>query len=151
VDYFSALVYDINPDIIGVTESWTNADITDAEILLPGYIMFRCDRPTGNKGGGVLLYVRSSLNPVTFTPKSKYPEHIWCKLNVAKNTELLVGVCYRSTNPELFDYDVHTACVIYYQRSAVITSYLWGILIIPVLTGLHTKHILEVQWRPNSF
>ena len=109
MDYFSALVYDINPDIIGVTESWTNADITDAEILLPGYITFRCDRPTGDKGGGVLLYVRSSLNPVTFTPKSKYPEHIWCKLNVAKNTELLVGLCYRSTNPELFDYDVHTA------------------------------------------
>ena len=108
-DDFSALVSDLNPDIIGVTESWTNADINDAEILLPGYTLFRCDRPTDNKGGGVLLYVRSSLNPVCFIPKSKYPEHIWCKLNIAKNVELVVGVCYRSTNSEIFDYDSHSA------------------------------------------
>ena len=60
---FSAAVYDLNADIIGITESWTNTDITDAEISLPDYVLFRCDRPTNNKGGGVLLYVRSSLNP----------------------------------------------------------------------------------------
>ena len=39
------MVYDINPDIIGITESWANNDIiTDAELGLSGYVMFRKDR-----------------------------------------------------------------------------------------------------------
>ena len=56
-----------------------HSDVIDAEISLPGYTLFRADRPTDNKGGGVLLYVLSSLNPSAFVPQTKYPEHVWCK------------------------------------------------------------------------
>ena len=38
--------------IIGITESWANIDITDAELGLTGYVMFRKDR-IGRRGGGV--------------------------------------------------------------------------------------------------
>ena len=38
------MVEDIDPHIIGITESWANTDITDAELGLTGYIMFRRDR-----------------------------------------------------------------------------------------------------------
>ena len=38
------MVEDINPYIIGITESWANTDITDAELGLIGYVMFRKDR-----------------------------------------------------------------------------------------------------------
>ena len=41
--------------IIGITESWANNHITDAELGLEGYVMFRKDR-MGRRGGGVLLY-----------------------------------------------------------------------------------------------
>ena len=34
----------IKPHIIGITESWANNDITDAELGLEGYVMFRKDR-----------------------------------------------------------------------------------------------------------
>ena len=34
----------IKPHIIGVNESWAHNDITDAELGLEGYIMFRKDR-----------------------------------------------------------------------------------------------------------
>ena len=44
-----------NYDIIGITETWGSCDISDAELSLPGFQMFRVDR--GTKGGGVLLYV----------------------------------------------------------------------------------------------
>ena len=37
------MVEDIDPHIIGMTESWANIDITDAELGLTGYIMFRRD------------------------------------------------------------------------------------------------------------
>ena len=38
------MVEDIKPHIIGITESWANSDITDAELGLEGYVMFRKDR-----------------------------------------------------------------------------------------------------------
>ena len=38
------MVDDIKPHIIGITESWANNDITNAELGLEGYLMFRKDR-----------------------------------------------------------------------------------------------------------
>ena len=51
------MVEDIDPHIIGITESWANTDISDAELGLTGYVMFRKDR-IGRRGGGVILYVK---------------------------------------------------------------------------------------------
>ena len=43
------MVYDIKPHIIGITESWADNDITNAELGLEGYVMFRKDR-IGRRG-----------------------------------------------------------------------------------------------------
>ncbi len=51
------MVDDVKPHLIGITESWANNDITDAELGLAGYVMFRKDR-IGRRGGGVLLYIK---------------------------------------------------------------------------------------------
>ena len=51
---------EIKPHIIGITESWANNDITDAELRLEGYVMFRKDR-MGRRGGGVLLYIEETI------------------------------------------------------------------------------------------
>ena len=51
---------DIKPHIIGITESWANNDITDAELGLAGYVMFRKDR-MGRRGGGLLLYIKETI------------------------------------------------------------------------------------------
>ena len=53
------MVEDIDPHIIGITESWANTDITDAELGLTGYVMFRRDRI--RRRGGVILYVKESI------------------------------------------------------------------------------------------
>ena len=52
------MVEDINPNKIGVTESWANRDIADAEIGLTGYVMFMIDR-IERRGGGVILYIKN--------------------------------------------------------------------------------------------
>ena len=93
VDLLHATVYNLKPDIIGITESWAHPDIFDSELLLDGYQLFRCDRSSPSKGGGVLLYVNSELNPVEFSTKTTYGEHVWCQVD-----DLLIGVCYRSPN-----------------------------------------------------
>ena len=54
------MVDEIKPHIIGITESWANNDITDAELGLEGYVMFRKDR-MGKRGGGVLLYIKETI------------------------------------------------------------------------------------------
>ena len=38
--------------------------VSDAELSIEGYDLFRCDRPGGHKGGGVLLYVKEGLKAV---------------------------------------------------------------------------------------
>ena len=54
------ILHDIKPHIIGITESWANNDVTDAELGLEGYVMFRKDR-IGRRGGGVLLYIKETI------------------------------------------------------------------------------------------
>ncbi len=38
------MVEDIDPRIIGLAESWATTDISDAELGMTGYVMFRKDR-----------------------------------------------------------------------------------------------------------
>ena len=56
----NVMVEDIDPHIIGNTESWANTDITDAELGLTGYVMFMRDR-IGRRGGGVILYAKEFI------------------------------------------------------------------------------------------
>ena len=83
---------------MGVSESWAHDRVS-----LPGYDLYRCDRPSGHRGAGVLLYVKSSLSSVQFVTRANFPEQAWCKLIVEGGSELLVGVCYRSPTNYISD------------------------------------------------
>ena len=63
--WLEAVVEAMSPDIIGITESWCNDRVLEAEMELVGYNLFREDRKGGMRGGGVLLYVKSELRSVT--------------------------------------------------------------------------------------
>jgi len=93
------LIESQNVDIVGITETWGKADITDGEIGFPGFKLYRKDRAAVNnkKGGGVALYVRNSLHAAECDDlNSKLCESVWCKIYVDKTKHFLVGVCYRS-------------------------------------------------------
>ena len=94
-DLFSAWVYRLAPDIIGVTETWATADIFDLELSLSGYDIFRQDRPVDRAGGGVIPYVKSELNATLYEPNEKLPEQVWCQLQTSRNDLVYIGVCYR--------------------------------------------------------
>ena len=68
------MVEDIDPQIIGITESWANIDITDAELGLTGYVMFRKDR--------VILYVKESIQAyeIKLEREADCDEAVWCKI-----------------------------------------------------------------------
>jgi len=53
-----------NYDIICVTESWASPCISNSELKIEGYTMYRRDRSSvrDNKGGGVLINVKEVYN-----------------------------------------------------------------------------------------
>ena len=91
-DELNIMVDDIKPHIIGITESWANNDITDAELGLEGYAMFRKDR-MGRRGGGVLLYIKDTIPAVQLQEEADCNEAIWCKLVTGHSTVTIGVVC----------------------------------------------------------
>ena len=75
------MVEDIDPHIIGITKSWANTDITDAELGLTGYVMFRRDR-IGRREGGIISYVKESIQAyeIKLEKEADYNEAVWCKI-----------------------------------------------------------------------
>ena len=94
------MVDDIKHHIIGITESWANNDITNAELGLEGYVMFRKDR-IGTRGGGVLLYIKDTIPAyeVQLHEEADCNEAIWCNLVTGHTTVIvIIGVVYRCPN-----------------------------------------------------
>ena len=88
------MVDDIKPHIIGITESWANNDITDAELGLEVYVMVRKDR-MGRRVGGVLLYINDTTPAyeVQLQEEADCNEAICCELVTATgHTTFTIGV-----------------------------------------------------------
>jgi len=66
LDYFRAEVQVIDPDMIAISESWTNESISDSELNLTGYTLFRKDRELDIKGGGCCSMIRIVLMQTKF-------------------------------------------------------------------------------------
>ena len=79
--------------IVAITESWCTDYISDAELQLLNYNLFRCDRKRAT-GGGVLLYVHASLHAVNCDDLlGLYIEDsVWCKVDLDRGEKLLIGV-----------------------------------------------------------
>ena len=57
---FRVRVAEINPDIIGVTETWAKEVQSDQWYVLNGYHCIRCDNEEEMKGG-VMIYFKENL------------------------------------------------------------------------------------------
>ena len=86
---------DFRPDVILVTESWCNNDITDAFLSLPGYDLkqdLRKDRDdtAQGRGGGLLVYAREGINIVAIDVDPQPQQS--CKFKI---DDLFVTLVYR--------------------------------------------------------
>lgn len=77
---------------VALAETWLKNEITDAEIKIPGYAIFRSDR-AATPHGGVLLYVHQKIPIINF---SCYDDNI-CQSVIcfSKVNKCIIGVLYR--------------------------------------------------------
>ena len=115
------MVEDIDPHIIGITESWATPDISDAELGMTGYVMFRKDR-LGRGGGGVILYIKESIQAyeIKLEKEAECEEAVWCNI-VTGNSTLTVGLVYRSPNISMEENEkIHNAIKEVSKRDCII-------------------------------
>ena len=88
--------------ILGITETWLDANFTDSEIQIPGYNLERLDRAKvslpfpKNGGGGIAVYIDKKIPYLRREDlESKDIESVWIKLSPPKRPAHLVCFCYR--------------------------------------------------------
>ena len=97
IDELRALTHNNPPKIIAVTETWCQPHEQDGLYSIPGYSLYRSDRPN-KPGGGTLLYISSSLtHNILLNTSDDTLESTWC--NVTTNQEsITIGCVYRPPN-----------------------------------------------------
>ena len=80
-------------DIIGLSETRLDSEITDNEVKIDGYNLFRRDR--NRNGGGVDIYVKESLPPPVVKLKSDTLELISLEIKKNHAKPFLVVCWYR--------------------------------------------------------
>lgn len=60
LDFVKIWVKSSDPDILVLSETWLNNSVSDKDIAVKGYSVFRCDRP--RKGGGVAIYIKKQIS-----------------------------------------------------------------------------------------
>ena len=87
-----------------------NKDISDAELGLTGYVMFRRDR-IGRRVGVVILYVKESIQicRIKLEREADRDEVVWCNI-ITEHSTLTIGLIYRSPNMNEEDNTKSTKC-----------------------------------------
>lgn len=58
---FEIILDKTSPDIICISESWLTDAVPDSQLEIDGYTLFRYDRTTAKKGGGLCIYSKINL------------------------------------------------------------------------------------------
>ena len=83
-------------DFFSITETHLSSHISDDEIGIQGYTIYRLDRQAQSKGGGVGVYVRDCVSVSRrFDLESNSIEGIWLEILIAESKNILFGSIYR--------------------------------------------------------
>ena len=101
---FQDLAFLENLDIITVTETWLNDNISNNEIFPTGYNVIRKDRSSGKRGGGVLIALLNNINYnlVSLGAWSNELEIAAVEIELNNTKKSLICACYRPPNVDRF-------------------------------------------------
>lgn len=102
LDLVKRNVYYLNYYVFVLTETWTQADISDSELGMSNYKMFWLDRNsyTSNlaRVGGVLISVSNNFKSSRIDLPHNDVEQLYVKVNLNKNNVLIICTCYLAPN-----------------------------------------------------
>nr|CAI5863903.1 unnamed protein product [Callosobruchus analis] len=102
---FKSLLEREKYDIIGISETWLNCNISDDLIQISGYSFVRRDR--NGRGGGVGMFVRNNLAySVIHAECHTFLEEIWIEIKFEK-VKYAIGCSYRPTKGCISDFVQH--------------------------------------------
>ena len=117
INELRVIVQDLDPDIVAITEAWTNDSITNSYLALNGFsLITRCDREdtSAGKGGGILVYVRETMNAAQIPNQNNFIQSCSIEINLSASN-LPIHIIYRppsSTveNNEKLNQFIQTVC-----------------------------------------
>ena len=94
-DELCAVCENNHPSVVCVVETWLGEEITDSEIYLPDYQLYRLDR--NRRGGGVLMYVHNNYScKVLLTGQAQLE---FLLISIYRNCHRInIGTFYRPPN-----------------------------------------------------
>ena len=106
LDKLIALCSVYNYHVVCIVESWLSGDVSNSELYIPGYEIFRRDRD--RHGGGILIFVKSDLcpSPITYSSRCFSTNLEFFQLTVEfYKSKFCIAVFYRppSSDVDYFD------------------------------------------------
>ena len=85
-------------DVITISETWLNTTVTNSEVSIDGYKLYRQDR-LRKHGGGVCAYIRKDITVTVLKDISNlsdnYFHQFWLKLQYRKLRSVVICISYR--------------------------------------------------------
>jgi hypothetical protein len=98
IDELCGVSSELDPDLILVTETWCNEQITNTFLAIPGYELIndlrkdRYDTDRG-RGGGLLVYAKNNISVCVLPSDEPDAKHQYCKFKVK---DVVIYLIYRS-------------------------------------------------------
>ena len=101
---FKETIISNNYDIFMVTETWLDNRVDAGAVDLRGYSLFRADRGGNVRGGGVCIYIMSTMLFERIEVSLNLNcEQIWGYVTIAKK-KFCIGAIYRPPNTNIDDF-----------------------------------------------
>ena len=93
IDELRIIAKNMNPSVIGLSETKLDSSVLNEEIEIDGYTLERSDR--NRRGGGVACYIRNNHSYNLRANFSDEIENIFLDIMLPKTKPILIGVVYR--------------------------------------------------------
>ena len=116
-------------DVFTISESWLDASVSDLEIEVPGYDIYRVDR-SNKTGGGICAYVLNTYRTELMGDISDISttgfHHLWLKIQVRNLKSIIICTVYRPPDTPLTCWENDLTTTLIYALSLDKPVYIMG-------------------------
>ena len=95
IDEIKYVLYNSDIHILGLIETFLNAEILDNDIQIPNYNIIRRDR-NNRKGGGILIYIKDNIPfQHRLDLNVNFLESVWIEIMFPQTKSFLINFVYR--------------------------------------------------------